>query len=319
MLTRDPAYLDLPRSQMDILISKGIETEGTLHVPYKYGDPGNYDYIQWIDNVITQDGGQSQYMKPGLPLWKDGWFEFQPLQPKHAVHVWSLSQNPQDLERILRIRNGHKRDWEQIFDSREKDQGGHDAAWVAYLRGEYPGYPEDILKYNLFQVQRRLDFMRDDTQDPKTYGDYYLQQRNPITAEGLTQLTLGASLPLYNGGLLMAPLRHFDRERKRPGLPADVAALVQSISPDRVVIRLVNLSRTQQRELTIQAGAYGEHQFKDASYSVLDHGELHTTIQPIDRAILEVDLPPGADITLTLRLERFVNDPSYRLPWDAEM
>ena len=317
LLSRDRTYLDLPRSQMDILISKGIEADGSLHVPYKYGDPGNYDYILWIDNVLTADGNQSKYMKNGLPLWKDGWFEFQPLQPKHAVHLWQVSQDSKDMERILRIRNGHKHDWEQIFDSREKDQGGHDAAWVAYLRGEYPNYPEEILKYNLSQVQRRLDLIRDDQQDPKTYGDYYLQHRNPITVEGLTQLTQGASLPLYNGGLLMAAVRHFDLQEKRPGLPQDVGALVQSIQGERVTLHLVNLNQQERREMVIQAGAYGEHEFEEVRYTVLEGGEVRSTTQPVHSSSLEIDLLPGAEMTLELVLKRFVNDPSYRLPWDA--
>ena len=316
LLSQNPAYLDLPRTQMDTLISKGLEAEGTLHVPYKYGDPGNYDYILWIENVLTADGGQSKYMKNGLPLWKDGWFEFQPMQPKHAVHVWQLSQDERDMERILRIRNGHKRDWEKIFDSREKDQGGHDAAWVAYLRGEYPDYPEDILTYNLSQVERRMQLIAEDRQDPKTYGDYYLQQRNPITIEGLTQLTLGASLPLYNGGLLMAPLRYFDRESLRPGLPPDVGALVETIQQNLVKIRLVNLSPTKRREMTIQAGAYGEHLFQDVTVRQLDNGELKTVTHSVHRSTLELDLLPGTEITLEFSLARFVNKPSYRLPWD---
>jgi hypothetical protein len=316
LLNRDASALDLSRAQMDILISNGIEVDGTLHVPYKFGDPGNYDYkVPW-DNVLTTGPGKS-----GLPgykqlLWKDGWFEFQPMNPKHAVHIWYLSQDPRDLERVKRIRNGHKHDWQQIVDTQEKDQGGHEAAWASYLCGEYPSYPEDILRYNLMQVDRRLNFIREDRQDPKTYGDYYIQNRNPITAEGLTQLTLGAPLPLYNGGLLMAVLRHFDRELKRPGLPADVGALVETIRQDRVMLRLVNLSADRPRSLTLQAGAYGEHRFKDVTYSAVKDGKIQTIQIPLAQTTLDVDLPPHADMRLEFSLERFVNEPSYRLPWD---
>jgi hypothetical protein len=305
LLSRDARFLEFPRSQMEALISRAITVNDTLHVPYKYGDPGNYEYRIFIDHVITPDGTPSRLEQTNRVLWKDGWFEFQPLNPKYPVHLWHLSQQPADLERVRRVRNRHNHNWQRIIERREKDQGGHDAAWAAYLCGEYPAYPADILRHNLEQVERRMRLIAEDQQDPQTYGDYYLQHRNPITAEGLTQLTLGAPLPLYNGGLLMATLRHFDRAARRPGLPPDVGALVQSIRPDGATLRLANLSQSERRELTIQAGAYGEHQIKAVN------GE------PCDAPWLEVDLLPGTEITLDLRLERHANNPSYRLPWDG--
>ena len=70
--------------------------------------------------------------------------------------------------------------------------------------------------------------MRDDQQDPATYGDWHLQIRNPITVEGLVQLTKGGPLFMYNGGLLQARRRYFDAARRRPGLPTDVAVLGQT-------------------------------------------------------------------------------------------
>ena len=43
------------------------------------------------------------------------------------------------------------------------------------------------------------------------------QRRNPVTCEGLVQLTCGGPLPHYNGGLFVTRLRHFDPQQKRPG------------------------------------------------------------------------------------------------------
>jgi hypothetical protein len=220
------------------------------------------------------------------------------------------------LERVRRIRNGFKRDWERLSVMREKDQGGHDAAWTAYLCGEYPAYPEEILRFNLAQVEQRLQMIREDTQDPKTYSDAYLQYRNPITAEGLAHLTLGASLPLYNGGLLMAQVRHFDRERLRPGLPRDVGALVEAIRPAGLTLRLVNLNSTATRRLTVQAGGYGEHRFTRAAFRELRGGQAEMVHREVEDAYIEVDLPPGADLTLELEMRRFVHAPGYRLPWN---
>ena len=90
--------------------------------------------------------------------------------------------------------------------------------------------------------------------------------RNPITVEGLVQLTMGAPLFMYNGGLLMARLRYFDPQRRRPGLPLDVAALVESLADEQAVLHLVNLHPTEEREVLLQAGAFGEHSFTRVAY-----------------------------------------------------
>ncbi len=187
---------------------------------------------------------------------------------------------------------------------------------MAYMQGEFPGYPEEILKRNLTQVYERLQFMRSDTEDPARYGDAYLQLRNPITCEGLMQLTLGAPLPVYNGGLMMAPLRHFDPQAKRPGLPPEVAALVSKVSEDNVVVTLVNLAVDRTREVLIQAGALAEHEFTTVAY----HSMVNRKPQPATIALggghLTVVLPPGGEAALSLGLKRFTRRPTYRLPWD---
>ena len=64
--------------------------------------------------------------------------------------------------------------------------------------------------------------MRNDQQDPSTYGDWYLQVRNPITVAGLVQLTMGGPFFMHNDGLLMVRLRYFNLDRRRPGLSPDV-------------------------------------------------------------------------------------------------
>lgn len=72
---------------------------------------------------------------------------------------------------------------------------------------------------------------------------------------------MGAPPPVYNGGLLRATVRYFDADEKRPGLPADIAALVDEVAADRVGVEMVNLSGSQTRRVVVQAGAFGEHQF----------------------------------------------------------
>ena len=194
----------------------------------------------------------------------------------------------------------------------------------------------DILRHNHAQVYHRLAFMRDDTQDPSTYGDWYLQVRNPVTVEGLVQLTMGGPLFMYNGGMLMVRLRHFDWQRRRPGLPRDVAALVEKLENKRALLQLVNLSATEPREVLVQAGAFGEHSFTRVrhqrreippegpgqghahadQYRQMIEGQLGDASVDVNDRHLLVRLEPGSQIRLDLGMDRFVNEPTYGLPWD---
>lgn len=40
---------------------------------------------------------------------------------------------------------------------------------------------------------------------------------------------MGSPQTVYNGGLLRATVRHYDPDRQRPGLPPDVAVLVDEL------------------------------------------------------------------------------------------
>ena len=64
----------------------------------------------------------------------------------------------------------------------------------------------------------------------------------------------------------------FDADRLRPGLPLDVAALVDELGPDVVGIQLVNTSRHETRRLIVQAGAFGEHRFTQLKYRAAGEG-----------------------------------------------
>ena len=71
----------------------------------------------------------------------------------------------------------------------------------------------------------------------------------------MVQLMWGALLPGREGGLLNARLRYFDPDRKRAGIPEDVAALVSELSDTRAVVTLVNLSASQPRTVVVQGGS----------------------------------------------------------------
>src|ERR1039458_4990714 len=67
------------------------------------------------------------------------------------------------------------------------------------------------------------------------------QQCNPVVTEALVQLTWGGPQVIYNGGLQQARVRYHDADRRRPGLPASVAALVSDIDPRATGVDLVIL------------------------------------------------------------------------------
>jgi hypothetical protein len=88
---------------------------------------------------------------------------------------------------------------------------------------------------------------------------------NPATVANLLRLTMGG---LHHGNrtlVLHSRLRYFDADRRRPGLPLDVAALVEQLDAERAVVTLVNLSPLHPRRVMVQAGSYGEHQITTAT------------------------------------------------------
>ena len=242
----------------------------------------------------------------------DGWYEFSPMSQTQLSHLWAMSLSDADREIIHATRDQHNRLWERLGDFYSKYQGGQDPAWMNYLEGNLSQYPEMILQHNLNQVYGRLKLMREDKQDPATYGDYYLQVRNPISVEGLVHLTMGGPMPIYNGGLLMVSIRHYDADCRRPGLPADVSALVSQIDEQGIRLTLANLHPMQTRRVIVQAGAFAEHEFTEARYQDDSGAE---TVVPIGGEYVEFVLGPGTVLEVSLGLKRYCRVPSYQLPW----
>jgi hypothetical protein len=135
---------------------------------------------------------------------------------------------------------------------------------------------------------------------------------------------MGCPQVIYYGGLPNARLRYYDADRKRPGLPADTAALVDRIEPSRVGVHLVNLHHTETRRVVVQAGALSEHAFRGISYDVTDTpypgatGAYAAPMASVRQQSLQVDatrlnvvLPPATRIHLDLEMSRYVNRPRY--------
>jgi len=154
------------------------------------------------------------------------------------------------------------------------------------------------------------------------------QDLNPVVTEVLTQLTWGGPQVIYNGGPAQARLRYYDADRRRPGLPPDVAALVSSIDPAATGVTLVNLSGTRTRTAVVQAGAFAEHDIAVARYETAAPGwagshtdylarapELSVRETEVGGPWLDVVLPPGGQVSLTLALATRVRVPAMRSPW----
>jgi hypothetical protein len=94
------------------------------------------------------------------------------------------------------------------------------------------------------------------------------------------------------------------------------------------VVTLVNLSPFAARRVILQAGGFGEHRFTTVSYDqrTSDYpGSQHRYAAPtvtteivtatVEATTLQVEMPPATTIRLVLGMMRFVNDPTYALPW----
>jgi hypothetical protein len=103
--------------------------------------------------------------------------------------------------------------------------------------------------------------------------------------------------------MLHARLCYFDAAHRRPGLPEGVAALITSMTRDSTKLELVNTNVAERRRVLISAGAYGEHSFVTANGGA------------IGSSLFEVDLAPGAGVTLDLTMKCWTNRPSYVDPW----
>ena len=200
-----------------------------------------------------------------------------------ALEVWYWSQKPQDRERIGR------------------------SGWVDFLHGQNAAYPEQALERDLNTIQQRVGAIRRDTSTPaKRLADNMLDL-NPAATDSLVQLMWGALLPGREGGLLNARLRYFDPDRKRAGVPEDVAALVSELSDSRTVVTLINLNPSQPRTVIVQGGGYGEHQLVSVT-----SGDKTTTV---GSPLLTVRLDPGCGRQLVLAMKRYAVAPTVKHPW----
>lgn len=292
-----PGSIETLRAQAGRLLEVRERTDQGLLFRLKYGDQGPYASI----------GPEQDSEVEGL-----------------FADIYVFSLDPGDLERFREAAQPAPEArrarpvWRYEYEA-GRFEGGNEIAWVDFLKGRDPAYPERALSDAFRRIRFHIEAIRQDPSTPDTrLADTPHQIRAskeaPLGAIGavtgaLVNLMLGGSQPLWCGGLLHSELRYFDPERRRPGLPEDVAALVTAIEPDHVKVILVNLDQTAPRELIVQTGAYGEHE--------CDRLRVGANEVAVGRHWFAVRLEAGAGDEITIYRRRFVRTPSARLPWQV--
>jgi hypothetical protein len=321
-VTGDDGYLDLVRPALDAMTENGkvmayaeadsslaskwhpqlaeAVTAPTLLVPYRHSDRG--------------------------------WFDYNPMLTAVPMALWHHGGDAADRRRLDELRQAAGYDWRTVRSFRSKEEAGHEEPWFTFLAGQNPDYPEKILAAAQAQVRHRLARMQAYRGTDIAEADIHLwQQCNPVVTEALVQLTWGGPQVIYNGGLQQARVRYYDADRRRPGLPDSVAALVGSIDPRATVVDLVNLDPEQERTVVVQAGAFAEHTIEAVRYTACQdrawlgrlydygHGEPAVTEHRADAGgpWLTVRLPASTRIRLTLELALRTRPPTYATPFPA--
>ena len=264
-----------------------------IRVHWSFGNglllTGDQKYVDTWRGVIDGVNAHSKF-ENGRTLYPrmhgdDGWYDYQP-EPFSggAEHVYYWSMDRRDLERLPM------------------------EGWIAYLEGQNPDYPETALQEDLSSVRSKMERLRNDLTSPDTRLSDDMNGTNPAEVDALIRLMLGGIPTEHFGHPLHCRFRYFDPARVRPGMPEDVAALVEELHDDSAVVTLVNTNQVSPRTVTVQGGAYGEHQILEVS------DENGSTA--VAGASFTVTLEPGCGSRLSVAMDRYANRPSFAFPWE---
>lgn len=255
----------------------------------------------------------------------DGWFDFHPMPLSSLLWLEWVSDASGDRERTQRVRETSESDWTAVRWFRDKEEQGHEAPWSEYLAGRNDDYPERALELAIGQALRQRALIAEAPDVPDDGDIHFWQRLNPVVTEVLTQLVTGAPPAIYYGGLSFARLAVGDGERCRPGLPPDVAMLVDGVRHDGVTADLVNMGDVE-RVVVLTAGAFGEDTIDQVSYGGETRGypgDPHSYAIPAARVSrhtravgsprLEVALPPRTRMALDLAITRRTNVAAHQI------
>jgi hypothetical protein len=214
-----------------------------------------------------------------------GWYDYTSRKYEHgAMELYYWSMRPDDRKRLP------------------------STDWLTYLEGKDPAYPERALRNDFTTLRRKIEGMRRDPTTPDTRLADDPMEFNPATVGTLIELMLGGIHPGHRAAPLHCRVRYFDPLTHRAGLPEDVGALVEALTPEETTLSLVNVNPAETRSLVIQAGAYAEHQ----CLSIMLDGKERAVNSPH----LGVRLAPGAGCRMVLKMKRYANPPTLLPPWE---
>ena len=284
-------FLNVLRKQGELLLeNRERQADGRMFFRNKFGGSGWYDLIR-------------------IPSHQSAFFE----ALFADIYLWSLEK--EDLNRFYDAcqlddsRRRNERNW--VYEYEGQFDGGNEVTWIDFLQGNYPDYPEKILDDSFERTRLSAERLRNDnsTEDERQ-SDSPHRKGIKVTSAALVNLTMGGAVPLWSGALLYCQLRYFDPDRRRPGLPDDVAALVTKITKEYVQVVLVNINQTESRDIIVQTGAYGENQITRVEYN----GKTF----PVNKRYFPARLAPGAGAEFTIYRNRFVNKPTFAFPWHGD-
>ena len=276
MVTGDQAYVDVLRGQLDQIYAQKKIVEGQLMVPHNYGVKGPKTGLPTFKRV----GGElfweeSKTSQPGWYNWTSDLY----IPELTDIYLWSMDRK--DLKRIPVT------------------------GWIAFLEGQNPDYPEQVLRQELSFIRSQVESMRSDSTTLDTRLADWAWAFNPATTNELIKLMLGG----YLHDRIWVPhtrLRYFDPVRNRAGIPPDVASLVTKMNREMVRVVLVNVNQVRGRDLILQTGAYGEHECLRV--------EIDGKQTPVNHRFFRVHLAPGAGTEMTIWMRRYANLPTLAFP-----
>jgi hypothetical protein len=253
------------------------------------GDRGYLDgWARQIDLVNAQAKREAGRLVYPQMHGERGWYHFTPQPYSHgALLIYHLLQREADRKRVP------------------------PTPWLDWLEGKAPDYPEKALRADLERVRRRVLAMRRDESTPDTRLSDNPLEVTPASVDSLLQLTLGGLPPGRRGLALHARVRYFDLDRRRAGLPEDVAALVEKLTDKETTLTLVNVNQLESRRLVLQGGVYGEHQIL-----ALECGGRKLEV---GAPWVPIVLGPGCGARISLAVKRHANVPTLaQPPWLGE-
>jgi hypothetical protein len=272
--------------QMSNRNQTGLAVTGFGNALLLTGNPKYVDVWRKLIDAVNANGRKidGQMMYPTM-YGNDGWYAFTPRKySQGALNVWYWSMDPRDRDRLGE--NG----------------------WLNFLDGKDPDYAERTFAQEFLTIRGHIVGLRADRTTPQTRLADDPLAYNPATVYALVNLMLGGLYPGHVGSPLHCRVRYFDPEKRRAGVPDDVAALVDRLTDTQTGITLVNLNPVAGHSVIVQGGAYAEHEFADVT--------VDGRKRAVDAPSLTIELAPGSGARLLLTTHRYAHPPSLKFPWD---